>query len=61
MHDLVKGVNEGPQAHEKEDSFTASLEEDASTSESKLMALLEEVTLLWCYQSLPFQNIPGLV
>ena len=46
MHDLVKGVNEGPQTLEKEDSFTASLEKNASTSESKLMALLEEARLL---------------
>ena len=45
MKDLVKGVNEGAQALEEEDSFTASLEQKASTSESKLMALLEEVTI----------------
>lgn len=43
--DLVKGVNEGAQALEEEDSFTTTLEEQASTSESKLNALLEEVLL----------------
>lgn len=43
--ELVKGVNEGAQALEEEDSFTAALEQKASTSESKLMALLEEVRL----------------
>lgn len=41
----MKGVNEGAQALEEEDSFTAKLEERASTSESKLYALLEEVLL----------------
>lgn len=41
--DLVKGVNE---AHEEEDSFTAALEQQASTSESKLNALLEEVSVI---------------
>ncbi len=41
--ELVKGVNEDVQALEEEDSFAASLEQKASTSESKLMALLEEV------------------
>ena len=44
--DLVKGVNEEAQAVGEEDSFTATLEEQASTSESKLNALLEEVILL---------------
>ena len=43
--ELVKGVNEGAQTLEEEDSFTASLEEKASSSDSKLMALLEEVML----------------
>ena len=43
--ELVKGVNEGAQALEEEDSFTAVLEQQASTSESKLTALLEEVGL----------------
>ncbi len=42
--ELVKGVNEDAQALEEEDSFAASLEQKASTSESKLMALLDEVT-----------------
>lgn len=42
--ELVKGVNEDAQALEEEDSFAASLEQKASTSESKLMVLLEEVT-----------------
>lgn len=41
--ELVKGVNEGAQSLEEEDSFAATLEQKASTSESKLMALLEEV------------------
>ncbi|MCJ1368791.1 hypothetical protein MMC16_007939, partial [Acarospora aff. strigata] len=40
--ELVRGVNEGAQALEEEDSFTATLEQQASTSESKLNALLEE-------------------
>jgi len=43
--ELVKGVNEGAQALEEEDSFTETLEKKASTSESKLVALLEEVML----------------
>lgn len=42
--ELVKGVNEDAQALQEEDSLAASLEQKASTSESKLMALLEEVT-----------------
>ena len=41
--ELVKGVNEEAQASEEEESFTATLEQQASTSESKLNALLEEV------------------
>jgi len=46
--ELVKGVNEDAQALEEEDSFAASLEQKASTSESKLMALLEEVRVCVC-------------
>lgn len=42
--DLVKGVNEGAQALEEEDSTTVTLEQQASTSDSKLNALLEEVS-----------------
>lgn len=42
--DLVKGVNEGAQALEEEDSVTVTLEQQASTSDSKLNALLEEVS-----------------
>lgn len=43
--ELVKGVNEGAGALQEEDSYTAKLEQQASTSESKLTALLEEVRL----------------
>ncbi len=50
--ELVKGVNEDAQALEEEDSFAANLEQKASTSESKLMALLEEVTACLCVCSL---------
>ena len=46
---------------EKKDPFTASLEENASTSESKLMALLEEVTLLCCCIPALQYDILGLV
>jgi len=46
--ELVKGVNEDAQALDEEDSFTATLEQKASTSESKLMALLEEVRACLC-------------
>ena len=49
--ELVKGVNEDAHALEEEDSFAASLEQKASTSESKLMALLEEVTAHLCVHS----------
>ncbi|DBB09876.1 TPA: hypothetical protein ACH3X3_001489 [Trebouxia sp. C0006] len=44
--ELVKGVNEDAQALEEEDSFAANLEQKASTSESKLMALLEELRVM---------------
>ncbi|KAL0020479.1 hypothetical protein WJX77_009137 [Trebouxia sp. C0004] len=44
--ELVKGVNEDAQTLEEEDSFAASLERKASTSESKLMALLEELRVM---------------
>lgn len=40
----MKGVNEGAQALEEEDSVTVTLEQQASTSDSKLNALLEEVS-----------------
>ena len=52
---LVKGVNEGAAALEEEDAFTATLEQKASMSDSKLKALLEEVcfcTLLYAVKSL---------
>ena len=41
---LVIGVNEGAAALEEEDTFTATLEQKASMSDSKLKALLEEVS-----------------
>ncbi|KAL0037370.1 hypothetical protein WJX79_004318 [Trebouxia sp. C0005] len=44
--ELVKGVNEDAQALQEEDSLAASLEQKASTSESKLMALLEELRVM---------------
>ncbi|KAL3157879.1 hypothetical protein ABBQ32_012289 [Trebouxia sp. C0010 RCD-2024] len=44
--ELVKGVNEGAQALEEEDSLTATLEQQAGSSESKLNALLEELRVM---------------
>lgn len=44
----MKGVNEGAHTLEEDDLLTATLEQQAGSSESKLNALLEEVRIPTC-------------